>query len=176
MEEPMDGATAFDLRYLRDRREIQDLALRYARAADRRDYALFEAIFSEDARLSGHRGDPDTTPPYFVLEGRDTIVASMRALERFESTLHVVSNQLVEVDEDRAHGETYCTAHHIYRDGGVAMNHTMAIRYHDRLVRTNGRWRFRQRRLAVDWERHAPLREDGPAADAHPSDPDTRRE
>jgi hypothetical protein len=172
----MDEVDGFDLRHLLDRREIQDVALRYARAADRRDYALFEAIFSEDARLSGHRGDPDTTPSYFALEGRDAIVASMRALERFESTLHVVSNQLVEVDGDHAHGETYCIAHHIYREDGVAMNHTMAIRYQDRLVRANGRWRFQHRRLAVDWERHAPLHETGSATDPHPADPGTRRE
>ena len=158
----MDETDALDLRDLLDRQEIRDLALRYARAADRRDYALFEAICTEDARLSGHRGDPDTTPPWFEVEGRDAIVASMRALERFESTLHVVSNQLVEIEGDRAHGETYCTAHHIHREGGVAMNHTMAIRYQDRMVRTDGRWRFQQRRLAIDWEQHAPLREDGP--------------
>jgi hypothetical protein len=170
----MKHSDALDLRYLRDRQEILDLALRYARAADRRDYALFEAIFTADARVSGHRGDPDTAPPSFALEGRDAIVAAMRALERFESTLHLVSNQLVEIDGDRAHGETYCTAHHIHREDGRAMDHTMAIRYQDLLVRTNGRWRFQQRRLAIDWERHAPLREDAPPAARRPADPDTR--
>jgi len=171
----MDESDATDLRHLLDLREIQDLALRYARAADRRDYALFEAVYTEDARLSGHRGDPDTTPPYFALEGRGVIVASMRALDRFESTLHVVSNQLVEIDGDRAHGETYCMAHHVYREGEVAMDHTMAIRYQDRMARTNGRWRFQERRLAIDWERHAPLREDTRTAVLDPSAPDSRR-
>ena len=149
------------LRELLDRREIYDLALRYARAADRRDYAAFAEIFTEDGRIAGHRGDAFATDPLYSLEGRDAILTGLRGLEQYEKTLHLVANQLLEIEGDRARGETYCTAHHIYRKGGAPVNHTMAIRYQDRFVRQNARWWLEERRLAIDWERHTSLGEDG---------------
>lgn len=155
-----------ELRTLLDRRELYDLALRYARAADRRDYPAFRELFVEKGRIAVHHGDAFRTEPQFSMEGRETIVGRMNGLERYERTNHVVANQLVEVDGDRATGETYCIAHHIHRDDGVPMNLTMAIRYQDRFVRENGRWYFEERRLGVDWERDAPLGAGGWVAEA----------
>ena len=152
--------TGAALRALLDRRELYDLALRYARAADRRDYAVFREIFTEQGAIHGHRGGVDTKPLYSI-EGRETIVAGLSGLEQYEKTLHVVANQLVDMEGDRASGETYCMAHHIYRKDGAPMNRTMAIRYQDRFVRKDGRWYFEERRLDVDWERDRPLGEDG---------------
>jgi hypothetical protein len=153
--------TALDdeLRELLARRELYDLALRYARACDRRDGAAFETLFTEDASLSGHHGDPDTEPAIFAVQGRASIIKGMRVLERYRSTFHLVANQLVEfaADGESASGETYCTAHHIRDVDGTEMNLTMAIRYQDEFQRTAEGWRFSRRRLAVDWERDLPL-------------------
>ncbi len=88
-------------------------------------------------------------------------MTGLRGLEQYEKTLHLVANQLIEIDGDLAKGETYCTAHHIYRREGAAMNHTMAIRYQDRFIRRDDRWWFEERRLAIDWERHAALGDEG---------------
>jgi hypothetical protein len=89
------------------------------------------------------------------------VQARSRGFEAYEKTQHLVANQLVEIDGDRASGETYCTAHHIYRVDGAPMNLTMFIRYQDRWLREGGRWWFEQRRLFVDWERRAPLGDEG---------------
>jgi hypothetical protein len=152
---------------LLDRQALHQLAMRYARSADRRDYAGFGEIFSPEGRIAVHRGDAFGTEPLYALEGRDTIVERMRGLEQYECTNHVVSNQSVEIDGDTASGETYCMAHHLYREDGIAMDLTMAVRYQDRFVRRAGRWLFSERRLAVDWERRLPLGKEGWLAETH---------
>ena len=133
------------LRTLLDQRELYDLALRYARAADRRDYPAFAEIFTEAGRISVHHRDAFGTEAIHAMEDRATIVRSMKGLEAYEKTQHLVANQLMEIDGDRASGETYCTAHHIYRVDEVPMNLTMFIRYQDRWVREGGRWWFEER-------------------------------
>ena len=152
---------------LLDRAALYQLAVRYARAADRREYAVFGEIFSEDGRIATHRGDAFGSEPLYSIDGRDTIMERLRGLEEYECTNHVVSNQLVEIDGDTATGETYCIAHHLYREDGVAMDLTMAVRYQDRFARKDGRWLFTERRLAVDWERRLPLVKDGWLAETH---------
>lgn len=143
------------------RRELYDLALRYAQSADRRNYEAFREIFTETGSIHGHRADPATSKPLYSIEGRETIVKGLSGLEQYVKTQHHVSNQLVEIDGDRATGETYCTAHHIYLKDAEPWNLTMAIRYQDKFVRESGRWWFQERRLWVDWERHESLGEKG---------------
>lgn len=143
------------------RRELYDLALRYACAADRRDYEAFREIFSLNGAIHGHRADPASSEPLYSIQGRETIVHGLTGLEQYVKTQHHVSNQLVEIHGDRAEGETYCMAHHIYLDGDALRNLTMAIRYQDKFVREDGRWFFEERRLWVDWERHESLGAEG---------------
>ena len=143
------------------RPEFYELALRYARGADRRDYAAVGALFVADGRIVGRRGAAATAEPLYLMEGREAIVAGLRGLERFEKTSHLVANQLVVIKGDTATGETYCTAHHIYREDGAARNLSMAIRYQDRFAKEGGDWRFAERVLVIDWERDQPLGEKG---------------
>lgn len=140
-----------------DRLELRDLAYRYARAADRRDYEAFRSIFTEDGRVAGFP-DPSTDhAPLYEMIGHDQICGGMQGLERYSTTFHTVHNQLVEIDGDAAHGETYCIAHHLYDQDGVQMNYTMFIRYQDRYQRTADGWRIRERLLFLDFGRHAPV-------------------
>jgi hypothetical protein len=88
-------------REVADRIEIRDLAFRYARAVDRRDWALAETLFTEDATLKG---------PRFELVGRAQIVRGLRSVERYRATFHGVHNQTLEIAGDEAAGETYCVA------------------------------------------------------------------
>lgn len=142
-----------------DRLEIRDLAFRYARAADRRDYAEFATLFTPDGTVSGHNGDPASSPALYEMEGIEVIQQGMRGLEKYETTFHLVANQLLWPETpDRVRGETYCTAHHLEtRDDGVRTDYTMFIRYQDRFVRTAEGWRFSERRLWVDFDRQAPI-------------------
>lgn len=134
-----------------DRDELYDLAVEYARAADRRDYEAFTRITTSDAIIAVHHGDPSQVAATHSMRGHEEIVKGMAGLERYSQTMHVVTNQRVEVRGDAGHGEIYAVAHHLYkRDGGVR-DRTMYIRYQDRFAREGGRWRFRERRLWVTY-------------------------
>ena len=119
----------------------------------------FANLFVEDGKVSGHNGDPATNPPLYEMQGVDVIQQGMKGLEKYEVTYHLVANQLLWPESaDEVRGETYCTAHHLEtRDDGVRTDHTMFIRYQDRFVRTPAGWRFSERKLAVDFDRQAPL-------------------
>lgn len=133
------------LEHRADEWEIRRLALLYARAMDRNEPAIFEAIFTEDAVIER---------PGVKREGRAAILkipASLR--KRYLATLHKIHNQLVTVTgPDTAEGETYCTAEHLQRDraGGTTL-YAMSIRYRDTIVRQAGGWRFRYRQLVFEW-------------------------
>ena len=144
-----------------DRDELRSLMFRYAQAVDRRDYAAFQEIFAEEAVLTGYREDPESPDALFRYEGRAVIQESLKAIERYEKTFHLVGNSLFEVSGDGGEGESYCMAHHIYRRDGIAWNRTMAIRYQDRFVRREGQWRILSRALRIDFEMDVALGKEG---------------
>ena len=133
---------------LEDRLALRELAFRYARAVDRRDWALAEQLFTQECVLVG---------PGYELVGRDRILAGLRLIDRYSATQHSVHNQLVEISGDRASGETYCTAHHLYERDGVRRKLSWGIRYQDRCLREAGSWRYQRRELLLDWAQDLPL-------------------
>ena len=133
---------------LEDRWLLRELAYRYARAVDRRDWELARELFTSDCVLVG---------PGYELVGRDGILAGLRRIGQFSATQHSVHNQLVEVRGDAASGETYCTAHHLYERDGVRRKLSWGIRYQDRCVRDAGSWRYAHRELLLDWAQDLPL-------------------
>jgi hypothetical protein len=133
---------------LEDRLALRELAERYARAVDRRDWALAGELFTQECVLVG---------PGYELVGRDRILAGLRLIDRYRATQHSVHNQLVEISGDRASAETYCTAHHLYERHGRARKLSWGIRYQDRCVREAGAWRYERRELLLDWAQDLPL-------------------
>ena len=134
---------------LLDRDALRRLVERYATAVDHRDVEAAAGCFVPEGRLTV--GDEAT------LEGRAAIVAVLARLERYEVTAHVLGHSDHAVEGDRARGESWCRAHHVYDDGGARRDRVMAIRYLDRYVRTDGGWRIADRRLVVDWLEDRPL-------------------
>ena len=127
-----------------DEEAIKRLALLYARAMDRNEPDIIEAIFTEDAvidragQLREGRARLKEIPPW--LKGR------------YLGTMHKIQNQLITVTGDTAEGETYCTAEHLERDrGGGTTLYSMSIRYQDRMVKQHGQWRFQRRQLIIEW-------------------------
>jgi ketosteroid isomerase-like protein len=135
--------------HLADRLAIREVALRYARAVDRRDWALAGTLFTDDAVLESAR---------FRLEGLEQILRGLRTVERYRATFHAVHDQTLELARDEASGETYCTANHLYERDGQTRKLDWGIRYQDRYRRgADGVWRIAQRELIVDWEQDLPL-------------------
>jgi uncharacterized protein (TIGR02246 family) len=125
---------------------IQRLMYRYARCADRKDYAAFAEVFCEDAVF-------DFSGTEVI--GCTAIQQMMRNLEKFSRTLHQVHNTLYEVEGDTASGETYCLASHLLDAAGQRSKIDMGIAYEDRLRRTAGGWRIAYRKFNLIWSQTA---------------------
>jgi uncharacterized protein (TIGR02246 family) len=138
-----------DLQDLVDRDALRRLVERYATAVDHRDLEAAAGCFLPDGRLTVGDGEP--------LQGGSAIVAALGRLERYEATAHVLGHSNHAVDGDRATGESWCRAHHVYEEAGVRRDWVMAIRYVDRYVRAGDGWRIEDRHLVVDWLEDRPL-------------------
>lgn len=148
-----------DLARLADRLAIRELVDRYARAADRVDGEGAAALFTEQGALRiFERG---TEAPVRERIGREAIATAFAGLSRYDVTLHVVANHLIELDGDAATGETYCLAHHVRTigegDDAHPSDHLMAIRYLDTYERTVQGWRIAQRHLQLEFTEERPV-------------------
>src|SRR5207245_3438434 len=99
---------------LQDRLDCADLPALYAGALDRRDFAAFRQVFADDGTFAALSGGVR----HHEAHGVDEIVPMIeKGVTEYEGTMHFVGNRTVEVDGDRAAGETYCIAHHFYTEG-----------------------------------------------------------
>ena len=124
--------------------EFRRLADLYAYAVDQRHPGIFETIVTDDIAIIG---------PSFQAYGLDTVRGIPEMLtRRYLATRHALHNLLAWVDGDRASGALTCTADHVWRNasGGIEQVRWY-LRYDDAFVRTEAGWRFKARRIIVDW-------------------------
>ena len=136
-----------ELSDLLDELAIKNLSHRYAIALDRDDRNEWASLFSDDIAFesgSSSRG----------LE--DVLRIPREQLARYKKTLHSVTTQKISLDGDRASGEVYCVAHHLYEDFHqnkrlpFDLSHNFLIRYEDEYARIDGRWVFTRRRVMTE--------------------------
>ena len=139
-----DGDTA-------DRLAIRELVDAWARHADRREPERQAALFTEVGRVTVYMGEPDTADAVQVLTGRAELEDAFAALRNYEATTHFNGQHTVTLDGDRATGETYCLAYHLWTSDGQRTLMIMSIRYLDAFVRRDGQWLFAERQLITDW-------------------------
>ena len=128
---------------LLDRQAIRDVVLRYCRGIDRLDLELVRDCYH-----------PDATDEHGTFRGtRDEYVDWVGGvLGRFTGTMHLVANQLVELDGDIARSETYGVAyHHGDPPDDHRRNFTTGFRYVDRFERRDGEWRIATRVAVREW-------------------------
>jgi hypothetical protein len=134
-----------------DRLAIQELVHAYARCADRRDAEGQMALFTEDTHFAVfmEAWNPEPTQD---LHGREALAPVFDALNAYAVIMHFNGQSTVELDGDRATGETYCLAHHLTEAEDESRTLMVAsIRYLDTFVRQDGAWLFAERRLMVNW-------------------------
>jgi uncharacterized protein (TIGR02246 family) len=120
-----------------DRQDISDLLVRYATGIDRRDWALFRTVFTDDCELDyGVIG---------VWTGVDAVTDFMEQVHAMAGhTMHRLSNQAITVDGDKAAARTYIDGLIMAGDNKSGVN---AIGfYDDDIVRTTDGWRIARRR------------------------------
>lgn len=130
--------------------ELHDLAFRYGLAVDSRDPAMLASIFTTDGVM---RGLGQAQARYTGAAGCAAMIEQVRA--SFQRTQHNVFNQTFEISGDGAvSGLTTGVVSHIMPAPDDARDWTLldfAMRYHNRYVIEDGRWKFAERQLEVVW-------------------------
>ncbi|KOS58207.1 nuclear transport factor 2 family protein [Rhodococcus rhodochrous] len=168
--QPQDPGEMLQLVY--DRQQIIEVLHRYARAIDRCDLGLLQSVYHEDATDS--HGSFDGNAHEFAA------FMLPRLQKQTSYSIHHVTNELVEVDGDRAIAESCLLGYHrvpggrdsvaeffgeAYADraeaeGTLGGEHEYLTggRYLDKLVKRAGVWRIWRRRITVEWNQCQPSR------------------
>jgi hypothetical protein len=133
-----------------DRLAIRALIDAYAHCADRRHANGQMALFTEDTAFHVFM-DGASPEPTYVLHGRDALAPVFANLNQYRATTHFNGQSTVDLDGDRATGESYCIAHHLTVTGEKRTLMLASIRYLDQFVKLHGAWFFAERKLMVDW-------------------------
>jgi hypothetical protein len=133
-----------------DRLALRELFDAYAHCADRRDAEGQKALFTDDTVFAVYM-DGDGSEPSYVLRGREALTPVFDDLNRYEATTHFNGQSTIAMDGDRATGESYTIAHHLYSEDGSRKIMIASLRYLDTFTKIEGRWYFAERKLVLDW-------------------------
>jgi ketosteroid isomerase-like protein len=134
-----------------DRLALRELFDAYAHCADRRDAEGQKALFTDDTVFTVYM-DGEGSEPTYVLRGREALTPVFEDLNRYEVTTHFNGQSTVTLDGgDRATGESYTIAHHVYTEDGTRKIMIASLRYLDVFTKRDGRWYFAERKLILDW-------------------------
>jgi ketosteroid isomerase-like protein len=133
-----------------DRLAIRELVDAYAHCADRRDADGQKSLFTEDAHFVVYMGGQGSEPTQ-VLDGREALTPVFDDLNRYQATMHFNGQSTIALDGERATGESYCIAHHLFTDDGERKLMVAWLRYGDTFVKVDGAWLFAERKLYLDW-------------------------
>lgn len=139
------------LQILTDRAEITDLLDRYVRSLD-------TGVFDEEWARAFHTEDVTAEMPVGTVHGRDALLARVRqAMARFDRTVHLGTNAIIEIDGARATTRGAQLSTHVLADGTgsvfISAGHADA-----ELVRTTDGWRISASSLRVVWTQGPPPR------------------
>jgi hypothetical protein len=124
---------------------LRELFDAYARCPDRRDAEGQRALFTADTRFAVYK-----------LEGREALTPVFADLNRYDVTTHFNGQSTVTIDGDRATGESYTIAHHLFSEDGNRKIMVASLRYLDTFVKIDGSWFFAERDLILDWSETRP--------------------
>ncbi len=122
-----------------DKLEIMELASRYNYAVDHKDAEAWADCFTDDGefKVNGQ----------LVAQGRAAFVAFVKAKGADWVTRHWTNNAIIDGNEDMARLRLYVTAYSVV-DGALAAPYVMG-EYDDTVVKSGGRWKFKQRHMQV---------------------------
>jgi SnoaL-like domain len=133
-----------------DRLAIRELFDAYAHCADRRDAEGQKALFTDDTVFAVYM-DGEGNDATYVLQGRESLTPVFADLNRYEATMHFNGQSTVTLGGDRATGESYTIAHHVFTDEGARKMMVAWLRYLDVFAKIDGSWCFAERKLILDW-------------------------
>ena len=128
------------------RAEISALVYGYAERIDAGDLEGLAALFTDAVFRSDRGGRYEGAAAVREVMGRLVILHD----DGTPRTKHVTTNLVIDVDEaaGRADARSYFTV--FQATAKIPLQAIVAGRYHDRFVRTDGRWRFADRLVFMD--------------------------
>ena len=78
-------------------------------------------------------------------------------LNRYETTTHFNGQSTVVVDGDKATGDSYTIAHHVYTQDGTRMMMVAWLRYLDTFRKLDQTWYIAERQIILKWSEVRPL-------------------
>ncbi len=132
--------------WLKDRELIKDLAQRYARNVDKRDWKAVRACFADDCYVKGTIAE---NPVDEYMKGLAP------GVEAYVATMHFMGNQYVDLEPgaDTGFVETYAVAYHLEEPGNGIDDLFMGVRYCDDVRRDGDDWIIASRRVFLQWNR-----------------------
>jgi hypothetical protein len=119
---------------------------------DRRDAALLQSIFFDDA-VEEHGDMYRGSAAEFVRWAIEEF------LPHYENTAHYVLNEWYQVAGERAEGETHRISYHRQRDGDHLVETLAACRTFNRYECRDGVWKISYRGVVRDWVTQRPADE-----------------
>ena len=133
------------LRFLLDRAAISDVQLRYALGVDTRDWPLFRSCFTDEIEIDSS----SAAPPPQRWKADDWVELVRRTINGMKTTQHIITNQIITIDDDAATCIAYVQArHHLPNDSGENDQNTYGY-YTNHLVRMPNGWKIRARKLMI---------------------------
>jgi hypothetical protein len=139
-----------------DRVALRELFDAYAHCADTRDAEGQKALFTTDTRFEVYMDGPGSEPSS-VLEGRESLSPVFEDLNRYEVTMHFNGQSTVSIGENRATGDSYTIAHHVYTEKGTRMMMVAWLRYLDTFAKVDETWSIAERKIILQWSETRPL-------------------
>lgn len=133
------------LQAIADRFQIEDVLARYCTALDSKRWAMLADVFAPDGvaefgDLGGrHEG------PHAIAEFVRSVLGGLDASQ------HLLGNEVVSVDGNRAVATCYFQAQHFLVSANGGNTYLVGGIYDDELVRTSEGWRIALRRLTPTW-------------------------
>ena len=100
--------------------------------------------------------DGEGSDATYALDGREALAPIFADLNRYEATTHFNGQSTVTIDGDRATGESYTIAHHVFSEAGGRKIMIASLRYLDTFAKFNQSWYFAEGTLIVDWSETRP--------------------
>jgi len=139
------SALAKRVQLLEDRESIRALILAYGYAHDHRDYKTFASLFASNGEWVGGMGT--AKGPEAIFELMDKSIGH-KPVAQGSGTVHMMTNDQIRIDGDRATAETKWL-YLVPGDDGAPRAQFLG-HYTDQFIREKGEWKFLRREAPVD--------------------------
>jgi hypothetical protein len=121
------------------------LILAYGQAHDHRDYRTFAGLFATNGEWIGGLGSAQGPDAIFALMDKSI---GHNPLPQGSGTFHVMTNEQIEIDGDRASSTTKWL--YLLPDDDQSPKLTYLGHYADQFIRERGQWKFLRRQSFSD--------------------------